>query len=117
MRKTIRQEQGYDPAAMMVLHTWNQRLDAHWHVHALVPGAGPGLDDEGLAKAGWKESRRPLDVAAADSQAECDSRYLVDAVHLRQTYRKFAIADLQRLRRRGELKFEGSLEPLQAKSP
>ena len=44
LAKTIRKEQGYDPAVMMVLHTWNQRLDAHWHVHCVVPGGGPSLD-------------------------------------------------------------------------
>ena len=47
LRKTIRSQQDYDPAAMMVLHTWNQRMDSHWHVHALVPGAGPSLSHDG----------------------------------------------------------------------
>lgn len=28
----------------MVLHTWNQKLEHHPHVHALVPGAAPSLD-------------------------------------------------------------------------
>ena len=37
-------EQGYDAAALMVSHTWNQKLDAHGHVHAVVPGGGPALD-------------------------------------------------------------------------
>ena len=41
LRKTTREQQDYDPASMMVLHTWNQRLEPHWHVHALVPGGGP----------------------------------------------------------------------------
>jgi hypothetical protein len=28
----------------MVLHTWNQRLEPHPHIHAVVPGSGPSLD-------------------------------------------------------------------------
>ncbi|MCA9128091.1 MAG: transposase, partial [Planctomycetales bacterium] len=44
--KTIGNEQGYVPAAIVVLHTWNQKLDSHWHVHAIVPGAGPEIDQE-----------------------------------------------------------------------
>ena len=53
--KTIRSEQGYDPAALMVLHTWNQKLDSHWHVHALVPGGGPSFAD-----GSWTEATAPL---------------------------------------------------------
>ncbi len=31
-------EQGFDPAAAMVLHTCNQKLEARAHVHSVVPG-------------------------------------------------------------------------------
>ena len=31
IKKTVTAEQGYDPAALMVLHTWNQKLEPHWH--------------------------------------------------------------------------------------
>ena len=44
LKKTIRVEQNYDPAALMVLHSWNQKLQSHWHAHALVPGGGPISD-------------------------------------------------------------------------
>jgi hypothetical protein len=30
----------------MVLHTWNQRLNFHPHLHAIVPGAGIGINGE-----------------------------------------------------------------------
>ena len=33
LSKNIKKEQGYDPAAVMVLHTWNQKLESHWHGH------------------------------------------------------------------------------------
>jgi len=39
----------------MVLDTWNQKLDAHAHVHALVPGGGPSLTGDRR----WIKSRRP----------------------------------------------------------
>ena len=40
LREMIAGEQGYEPAAVLVLHTWNQKLEAHCQVHALVPGGG-----------------------------------------------------------------------------
>ena len=112
LKKTVSGEQGYDPAAMMVLHTWNQKLDAHWHVHALVPGGGPSLLD-----GSWTEVTAPqVDGASADgTSADGTSegrKYLVDATNLRTLFRKFAIAHLRRLRRAGILRFGGSLEYL-----
>ncbi len=99
LQKTIRSEQGYDPAAILVLHTWNQRLEAHWHVHALVPGSGPGVKNSG-----WQISEAPPE---SDNS---DSHYLVDAINLRASFRKFAIAHLDRLRERGELKLDTDSE-------
>ena len=49
LRRTIVAEQHYDPAALMVLHTWNQKLEAHAHVHAVVAGSGPAIDGSGFA--------------------------------------------------------------------
>ena len=95
LRKTIRREQGYDPAATMVLHTWNQKLQAHWHVHAIVPGAGPGCNDNG-----WQTSTAPPESNLDDDQ------YLVDAINLRTAFRKAAVSHLKRLRKRGELKLD-----------
>jgi integrase/recombinase XerD len=39
----IAEECGMQAASTMVLHTWNQRLGHHPHIHALVPGSGPSL--------------------------------------------------------------------------
>ncbi len=100
LKKTITQEQGFDPAAMMVLHTWNQKLESHWHVHALVPGGGPDLVD-----GSWVTAKAPAIEGCQD-----DRPYLVDAINLRHSFRKFAIAHLQRLRKRGKLRYGGSLE-------
>jgi len=44
LSKSIRDELGMRPAAAKVLHTWNQRLEHHPHIHALVPSCGPSLD-------------------------------------------------------------------------
>lgn len=38
--------------AIMVLHTWDQRLKPHFHLHALVPGGA--LQDQGLT---WKATK------------------------------------------------------------
>ena len=102
LRKTIRGEQGYDPAAMMVLHTWNQRMNSHWHVHALVPGGGPSLS----APEAWKQAVAPELVANSDGF------YLVDAISLRELFRKVAIAHLKRLRQSGKLVLSGKFAHL-----
>ena len=54
LRETIEQQCGYRSAALFVLHTWNQRLEHHPHLHALVPGGGPSLDGSR-----WINSRHP----------------------------------------------------------
>lgn len=106
LKETIKSEQGYDPAALMVLHTWNQRLDAHAHVHAVVPGGGPRLDGKG-----WTTCRR-----RNVPNRRC-APYLVDAIALRRCYRKHFLAGLQRLRTRDELKLDGDFKPLKDDEP
>lgn len=99
LQQTIASEQGYEAAALMTLHTWNQRLEAHGHVHAVVPGGGPALDGSG-----WKTSSR-------------NGRCLVDAVSLRRAFRERFIAGLDRLRTQRALRLEGDFTPLQADEP
>jgi hypothetical protein len=65
LRDAIADEQHFEAAAAMVLHTWNQKLEAHAHVHALVPGGGPSLTGDRR----WIKSRRP-------NVKHCDGRYL-----------------------------------------
>jgi len=103
LKQTIGQEQGYAPAALMVLHTWNQQLEAHGHVHAVVPGGGPALDGSG-----WVKSRR-----RNSSPGDSTELYLVDAVDLRRQYRDHFLAGLTRLRERGELQLQGDFEYLE----
>ncbi|WP_345689674.1 IS91 family transposase [Novipirellula caenicola] len=99
LRETIEAEQGYKAAAMMVLHTWNQKLEAHGHVHAVVPSGGPSLRKVGH----WKRCR---------FKGQETSRHLVDASELRRNYRKRFIEGLRRLHRDGQLKLTGEFEDL-----
>lgn len=101
LSKQIKLQQDYDPAAMTVLHTWNQKLEAHWHVHMLVPGAGPGVSSPT-----WKQATAP------EQSSNDDGYYLVDANALRVAYRKAAISQLRRLRSSGKLRLGGKFEHL-----
>lgn len=101
LRRTIDVEQDYDAAAMMVLHTWNQRLEPHWHVHALVPGGGPSQQGDR-----WQEATAPA-VEGRWSATNSDGYYLVDAISLRTSFRRSALAHLKRLHQRGKLKLDG----------
>ncbi|MCO8123284.1 transposase [Stieleria sp. TO1_6] len=103
LSKNIKDEQGYEPAGISVLHTWNQKLEAHWHVHLLVPGEGPGITTQA-----WTRAAAPPDAKNSDGY------YLVDVERLRETYRKRAIAKLRRLRASGKLKFGGKFESLRS---
>ena len=106
LSKSIRQEQGYDPAAISVLHTWNQQLDAHWHVHLLVPGEGPAIDSGETHGSTWKQAAPPAE------HKNSDGHYLVNAANLKAAFRKRAIARLQWLRKKGKLKLGGKYESL-----
>ena len=75
LRRTIVAEQHYDPAVLMVLHTWNQKLEAHAHVHAVVAGSGPAIDGSGIA------------VAMRANDPATVGNYLVDAEILRDSFR------------------------------
>ena len=94
--RSIRTEQGYEAAAVSVLHTWNQRLENHWHVHLLVPGAGPSVEGDR-----WKEATPPT-----GSRNDCGF-YLVDADKLRSRFRQTFLRRLERARAAGRLKLTG----------
>ena len=97
LRKQIETEQGFEAAAAIVLHTWNQKLGAHAHVHALVPGGGPSLDP---TRPGWITSRKRTGKPTS-------APHLVDAKELRRRYREIVLKGLRRLWRDGKLKLEG----------
>lgn len=103
LRDVIASEQQFEAAAAIVLHTWNQKLEAHAHVHALVPGGGPSLTGERR----WITSCRP-DVP------QCDGRYLCSSEQLKGEFRTNFLAGLRRIHRRGELKLTGEWAFLQS---
>jgi hypothetical protein len=46
LRTKMEKDLGIQAAGVAVLHTWNQRLGHHPHVHMMVPGNGPSLDGQ-----------------------------------------------------------------------
>jgi hypothetical protein len=79
---------------LAVLHTWNQKLLPHPHIHCLVPAGGVSLD-----QTRWVSCRNPkffLPVKALG--AKCRGKFL---------------ALLRRVFRRGKLRLAGALEHLQ----
>jgi hypothetical protein len=97
----LREELGCDPAALLVLHTWNQRLEHYPHLHALVPGGGPSLDGQR-----WVQSKHPR-------QHNRDKPYLVDNRLLSDRFRDKFLAGLRRLHRDGKLKLADKWSHLQ----
>ncbi|MFK8115113.1 MAG: transposase [Rubripirellula sp.] len=99
LRETIEDEQGFQAAALMVLHTWNQKLEAHGHVHAVVPAGGPSLGDPDR----WKPTMR---------RGRETPFYLVDVSDLRRRYRDRFIEGLRHIHNRSGLKLEGEFAEL-----
>lgn len=105
LRDVIAAEQHFEAAAAMVLHTWNQKLEAHAHVHALVPGGGPSL----TGARHWIKSRRP-------NVKHCDGNYLCNSEELKSQFRTNFISGLKRLHKNGKLKLNGEWSFLQSKA-
>lgn len=103
LKESIETKLGMQASAMMVLHTWNQRLEHHPHVHLLVPGSGPSLDGQR-----WMECQQTQPTRRTPAKPT-----LVDNKHLSQDFRKRFLHKLNSLRRRGKLVLEGELAPLQ----
>ncbi len=94
LQRSIGDECGMQAASTMVLHTWNQRLGHHPHLHALVPGSGPSLDGTQwvpcrYTKATHKKPARP---------------FLVDNQALGRRFRDSYLRGVRRLITEGKLK-------------
>ena len=74
-----------------VLHTWNQKLEHHPHVHCVVPAGGLSLD-----RTHWIPSR---------------SRFFLPVKVLSRVFRGKFVAALKRNFRQGKLGFHGKLKP------
>jgi hypothetical protein len=79
---------------LAVLHTWGQRLEAHPHLHCVVPGGG--FDPAG------------------ERWVSCRPGFFLPVRVLSRLFRGLFLHGLRRLFRRGELKLEGSLQTLRS---
>jgi len=79
---------GADIGFLAVLHTWDQTLRHHPHLHCVVPGGGLSVDGEG-----WRSSRRgfflPVNVLA-------------------RLFRRLFLQELERAYEQDKLSFHGS---------
>ncbi len=89
-------ERHIEAAPQLVLHTWDQRLEPHVHVHLLHPAGGPSL-----CGTRWVACNR---IKTGKLRGKL---FLVDNRKLSRRFRDKFLQGLDRLRRRGELKLEG----------
>ena len=95
---------GAEPAITMVLHTWGQTLNEHYHVHCVVSGGGLSLDGRSWVAlpSGKKKRRRP---------------FLFDVTALSRVFRGKFSAALTRARRRATLRYLGQSAALAEPGP
>ena len=92
----LAEERGIQAAPQLVLHTWDQRLEAHVHIHLLHPAGGPSL-----CGTRWISCQR------IQNGKHRGKLFLVDVRKLSDRFHDKFLKGLERLRRRGELKLEG----------
>ena len=105
---------GIEASALIVLHTWNQRLGHHPHLHVLIPVGGISLDgkrwitiDQHLSLA---DRRQWINLDVADfrlTEPDRRSGHAGNQIELGQWFRKFMINGIVRLYRRGQLQLPG----------
>ena len=96
--KKLLKKLGIQAAATIVLHTWNQRLGVHVHVHVLIPAGGLSQD-----RTHWIElNESDLNLTEPDRKAG----HVGNQIELGQWFRKLMINGIVRLYRRGELKLD-----------
>ena len=83
---------GAEIGFLAVLHTWGQNLHTHPHIHCVVPGGGISPD--------------------GDRWIACARGFFLLVRVLSRLFRKKFLAFLRRARAKGELKFTGTLKPL-----
>ena len=88
LQTMAKEELGCELGITAVLHTWGQKLDAHYHLHCIVTGGGLALD-----RSKWVKPK--------------SGRYLCDVVQLSAHYRDRLLSGLQRLHRQGQLQLMG----------
>ena len=100
LRRSIRDECGMQAASTMVLHTWNQRLGHHPHIHALVPGSGPSLDGTRWVPCRYTNATRKKPARP----------FLVDNQELGRRFRDSYLRGVRRLIQAGMLEIDDPAE-------
>lgn len=100
LQESIHDECGMQAASTMVLHTWNQRLGHHPHIHALVPGSGPSLDGTQWVPCRYTQARRKKPAKP----------FLVDNKALGKRFRDSYLRGVRRLIKAGMLKIDDLAE-------
>jgi hypothetical protein len=98
LKEILAEQFGLEAASLVVLHTWNQRLEHHPHVHLLVPGGGPSLDGKR-----WVKTRHP-------KFRNKRKPYLVDNRLLSQRFRDLFLKAIEKLQSKGELQVKKKSE-------
>jgi hypothetical protein len=89
LQAKAKEELGCELGLSLVLHTWGQQLDEHYHLHGIGTGGGLRLDGQK-----WVKPKSPA--------------YLVDVVELSAAYRDKLLAGVEKLWRQGQLKLAGA---------
>jgi hypothetical protein len=92
---------------LALLHTWDQRLRTHFHLHCIVPG---GV---------WRAAAKPSGEDGREQTGEwihCRGRWLFRKDSLAIAFRNRYIKRLKALRARSKLSFTGRAAPLAAQA-
>lgn len=98
LRERIEKELGIQAAGVGVLHTWNQRLGHHPHVHFMVPGSGVSLDGTR-----WIPTRLEW-----NRQSKKRAPFFVDNKRLGQLFRTLFLSRLRQMVEQGKIKIDES---------
>jgi hypothetical protein len=96
LKTKIEKELGIQAGGVAVLHTWNQRLGHHPHVHLMVPGNGLSLDGQR-----WIDCRMVWSKKSRSMQP-----FLVDNKELGRDFRDLFLIGLSTLVEQGKIRLE-----------
>jgi len=96
LQRSLGDECGMQAALAMMLHTWNQRLGHHPHVHVLVPGSGPSLDGTQWVPCRYTQATRKKPAKP----------FLVDNKELGRRFRDSYLRGVRRLIKAGLLEID-----------
>jgi hypothetical protein len=96
LRAKIEKDLGIQAAGVAVLHTWNQRLGHHPHIHLMVPGSGPSLDGQRWVNCRMQWCRKTKQMKP----------FLVDNKELGRDFRDLFLGRLAKLVAQEKIKIE-----------